>query len=265
MSRIFKLISISIQTRLYYRTSLLFSLITPVILLLGQILLWYSLYKANGTEVIGGMNRASMFSYMLMSFALSNLMTWSTETTLSREIITGTVVSRCIRPVSFLWQSVSEMIGSLIPYAIVNSVFIFIGFLGFSVFLYLPGMISWLMFLPCFVLSVFLRIMLVEITSLLCFFTTSHLGISWTRRTLYEFFSGALIPLAMFPQTLRTFSFFTPFPYMLNIPISVLLGEELPMAFSWILMVQVFWIVIFVTLHNLIYKELSKNMVIAGG
>jgi len=82
---------------------------------------------------------------------------------------------------------------------------------------------------------------------------------------LYEFFSGALIPLAMFPQALRAFAFYTPFPYMLNIPVSVLLGGQLPMGYTWLLAIQVAFIAVFMLLHHLIYRKLSKNMVIAGG
>lgn len=113
--------------------------------------------------------------------------------------------------------------------------------------------------------ALLLRILLIELCSLLCFYTTGYLGISWTRNAIFEFFSGALIPIVMFPGWLKSMAYMTPFPYMIQIPISILLGQELNVALFQVYAVQFFWIGIFLGLHGLFYKNIRKNLIIAGG
>ena len=120
-------------------------------------------------------------------------------------------------------------------------------------------------FIPCLFLAVMLRIMLIDVFSLLCFFTTGYLGLAWTRNALFEFFSGAMIPVVMFPEWLRTFAYATPFPYMLQVPSALLLGQELPVSIPMIFVVQGAWLIVFMFLHGGIYGLARRNMTIAGG
>ncbi|MDE6976538.1 MAG: ABC-2 family transporter protein, partial [Lachnospiraceae bacterium] len=102
MRKFLTLTGISIQKLMYYKTSFLLNLITPFIELAGQFLLWNALYGLQGGSPIGGMARREMLTYIPVAFALNNLLSWTTENALSREIRNGTVVARCIRPVSFI-------------------------------------------------------------------------------------------------------------------------------------------------------------------
>ncbi|MGF7142174.1 ABC-2 type transport system permease protein [Anaerotaenia torta] len=265
MKAFLKLTAISMQSHMYYRTSFILNLFTPLVLLGGQYLLWPALYGQQAGGAIGGVAREEMYAYILIAFGLNNLLGWSTENVLAREIRSGSVVSRCIRPVSFLVQAVSEMAGAILLQSLVNLIIVTAGFLCFGKYMAAPRLGSVLLFIPCFILSVLLRIMLVEVFSLLCFFSTGHLGITWTRIALYEFFSGAMLPVAMFPVWLKNFTYMTPFPYMLQIPVGLLLGQELPVSLPMIYLGQLAWLAAFILLHSLIYSRVRKNLMIAGG
>lgn len=265
MRAFIRLTGLSIQSRLYYKTSFLIDFVSMGIPLLGQYLLWGALYRQQGYGQIGGMGQQEMFSYILIAFALNNLLGWSSENKLAREIKSGTVVTRCIRPVSFLSQNVAEMAGALLVQGIANLILVLVIFLiGRKAFL-LPALSSFMLFLPCVILALLLRILLVDVFSLLCFYSTGHLGISWTRIALFDFFSGALIPVAMFPQWLKAISYATPFPYMIQVPIAILLGQDLPVEIPAMFLIQIFWAVIFFFTHCMLYRRARKNMVIAGG
>ena len=106
--------------------------------------------------------------------------------------------------------------------------------------------------------------MVVEVFSLLCFFTTSHLGITWTRKALYEFFSGTIIPLYFFTDVLKRIAYLTPFPYMIHVPISVLLDENSKIIHLFIC-IQLIWIVLLKIFHNILMRYVKANMIIAGG
>lgn len=265
MKAFIRLIGISIQSRLYYKTSFLLDMVSMGIPLLGQYLLWYALYRQQGNRMIGGMGQQEMFTYILIAFALNNLLGWSSENKLAREIKNGTVVARCIRPVSFLSQNMAEMAGSLLVQGVTNFFLVLFIFLIWREFFLLPMLSAFLLFIPCAGLALLLRILLVDVFSLLCFYSTGHLGISWTRIALFDFFSGALIPVAMFPEWLKTISYATPFPYMIQVPIALLLRQELPVSVSSMLLIQIFWVMIFLFLHCVLYRIARKNMVIAGG
>lgn len=265
MKIFWKLTGISMQSRLYYRTSFLVDILSPVILLAGQYLLWSALYAQQAGGSIGGMDRKEMFSYILLAFAMDNLLGWSGENTLSKEIKNGTIVARCIRPVSFLTQYMAQMTGALVLQGARNLILAAVGFVCFSGYMKIPGGAAVLAFLPCFLLSVILRLMVIDVFSLLCFFTTGYLGISWTRRALFEFFSGAMIPVVLFPGWLKAIADCTPFPYMLQAPAAILLGQETGIGLSCVLLLQSFWILFFLALHGVIYGLVRRNMTVAGG
>ncbi len=265
MRKFLTLTGISIQKLMYYKTSFLLNLITPFVELAGQFLLWNALYGLQGGSPIGGMARREMLTYIPVAFALNNLLSWTTENALSREIRNGTVVARCIRPVSFICQAVAEMSGAAIVQGAVNFSVVAVLFAFFHKSFVFPGPGAAAVFVPCMLLSVLLRILVIEVFSLLCFFTTGHLGISWTRNALCNFFSGALIPVSLFPGWLARLTYMTPFPYMVQIPVAVLLGRELPAGLFWTFFLQILWIGIFLLLHFCIFRRIRRNMNIAGG
>lgn len=264
MKSFLKLTSISLQSHLYYKTSFLLNLLMPIVLLFGKYLLWGALYGQQG-GTIGSMTQKEMYTYILIAFSLNNLLSWSSENMLAKEIRNGTVVARCIRPVPFLVQAVSEMTGALAFQALVNFLVVLAGFLLLGSHLQIPTVAAVAAFIPCVIMAVLLRIMLIDVFSLLCFFSTGYLGISWTRAALFDFFSGAMIPVAIFPEWLKSVARFTPFPYMIQVPVSVFLGSETSMGIVQILGMQVVWLIIFVLLHSLLYGCARKNMTIAGG
>lgn len=265
MRNFLKLTAMSLQSQMYYRTSFFLNLLSPMVLLAGQYLLWHALYQQQPDHIISGMDAAQMYSYLLIAFTLNHIMGWSSENALSKEIKNGTVVKRCIRPVSFLSQSVAEMTGTLLPQLALNLIIASVGFLLFGRFLLVPSLQNIVLFLPCMAGALLLRILLIELCSLLCFYTTGYLGISWTRNAIFEFFSGALIPIVMFPGWLKSMAYMTPFPYMIQIPISILLGQELNVPLFQVYAAQFFWVGIFLALHGLFYKNIRKNLIIAGG
>lgn len=265
MKRFFKLVSLSMQGALFYRAAFLLNLCTPLVLLVGQFMLWSALYALGGGAPIGGYSRERMYSYLLLAFFVHNLLTWSSENDLSREIRKGTVAARCIRPVPFLTQSLGIMTGKMLPQAFLNLLITVALFCLLGKRLQLPALSALPLAAISLLLGVLLRMMMVSLLSLLCFFTTNHIGLTWLRTTLTEFFSGALIPVALFPGWLRTLSYCTPFPLMLQTPVSLFLGEGTPLPLSLCFLLQLFWILLFWFLHERLYGRIRRNLSFAGG
>lgn len=260
-----KLMGLYLQGALFYKKAFLLNLFSPLVLLGGQFMLWRSLYNLSKSGVIGSYDRAGMYTYIIVAFAINNLLTWSSENNISREIRSGLIVSRCMRPVPFLYQSLAGLTGSMLPQSFVNFTVALILFVIFGNHLALPSLAAIPLAFLSLLFGILLRMMLVSCFSLLCFFTTSHLGLSWTRTALTEFFSGALIPITLFPGWLKTVSYATPFPLMLQTPISLFLGEATPFPLPVTFGLQIGWTAVFLVLHEVLYSKIRKNLTFAGG
>lgn len=260
-----KLMGLYLQGALFYKKAFLLNLFSPLVLLGGQFMLWRSLYNLSKSGVIGSYDRAGMYTYIIVAFSINNLLTWSSENNISREIRSGLIVSRCMRPVPFLYQSLAGLTGSMLPQAFVNFTVALILFVIFGNHLALPSLAAIPLAFLSLLFGILLRMMLVSCFSLLCFFTTSHLGLSWTRTALTEFFSGALIPITLFPGWLKTVSYATPFPLMLQTPISLFLGEATPFPLPVTFGLQIGWTAVFLVLHEVLYSKIRKNLTFAGG
>ncbi len=260
-----KLVSLTMQSALFYRSAFLLSMTTPLILLGGQFMLWYSLYKTSSGGGIGGFTSKDMYAYILISFFINNLLTWSTENMLSREIRSGKVVSRCLKPMSFLSQSLADMTGYVIPQALVNGVLVAAAFLLFPQNFALPDIRALPLSILSLVLGLLLRMMLVSCFSLLCFFTTSHLGLSWVRTALMDFFSGALIPVSLFPGWLKTIAWLTPFPLMVQMPAALFLSQPLYLPVWLTILEQLAWAAVFFLIHQALYERVRRTVSFAGG
>ncbi|MBT9311790.1 ABC transporter permease [Leptothoe kymatousa] len=69
---------------------------------------------------------------------------------------------------------------------------------------------------------------------------------------LYTFFSGMVAPLTLFPEAVRTIVFWTPFPYLIYVPASLLVG--LPIKIGQSIGVTLIWCLIFWLLNRLFWR-----------
>ena len=64
MRKFFTLLGIAIKSNVYYRTSMILNMITPLIVLCGQFLMWRGLYNLSDNAVYSGITRSMMYSYI---------------------------------------------------------------------------------------------------------------------------------------------------------------------------------------------------------
>lgn len=74
---------------------------------------------------------------------------------------------------------------------------------------------------------------------------------------MYLFLSGIVAPLEVFPPLLREIVLWTPFPYLINIPASILVG--LPVNLGQAMGVTIGWIVIFFVLNRWLWRRGLKQ------
>lgn len=74
-------------------------------------------------------------------------------------------------------------------------------------------------------------------------------------RFFCSFFGGALIPLVFFPEWAQKLLYYTPFPYMIDFPFQVLMGNMHIQEFFIKLSVTLIWLFFFKFLSHLIWER----------
>ncbi|MEM8862288.1 MAG: ABC-2 family transporter protein, partial [Chloroflexota bacterium] len=87
------------------------------------------------------------------------------------------------------------------------------------------------------------------------FWITQMLSIIQVWFYLRAFFSGWLIPLSLFPESLQGFLLFAPFRYTLSFPVEILMGQintnEILLGFT----VQWMWVLLFFTSYRILWNK----------
>lgn len=102
------------------------------------------------------------------------------------------------------------------------------------------------------------------IIGICAFWTEEVTAFRWVYDKIQWTFSGMMIPLAFFPDTLKTVVEYSPFAVLFYAPGRILVGFE-PGLFIKYLGLQIFWLVIFTILLAIIYRKGQNNVSINGG
>ena len=74
---------------------------------------------------------------------------------------------------------------------------------------------------------------------------------------LYTFFSGMVAPLTLFPDMIRSVVFWTPFPYLIYVPASLIVG--LPIDIEKSMAITIVWCFIFWSLNRFLWQQGLKR------
>ncbi len=78
-------------------------------------------------------------------------------------------------------------------------------------------------------------------------------------------FSGIYIPVAFFPDWLRTIAYATPFPAMLQIPVDIFVGHRHGSAIAVVLLVQAAWLALLLLACRAAFAAGTRRVVVQGG
>ena len=99
----------------------------------------------------------------------------------------------------------------------------------------------------------------------ICLFTESIWGINIMKQVVVLLLSGATIPIAFFPETLKTVVYLLPFQAIYNTPLTILLGKESFENVVMMLGVQLFWC-LFLGIASRVFWNISvKQITVNGG
>ena len=259
------LTKLGMMERLHYRLGTFVALFGNLVYLVLIYFLWKAIYASAGTDCVNGMTLNDTLVYLVLATALFNFLEVFLVWDMSREIQSGSIVLKLLKPMSFRGYSFWSYFGENIISFCITFVptFIIINILT-------HGSIALGVNLLFFVISVLMALLLnfsVDMfVATICLYTESTWGINMVKECIVLLLSGASIPLAFFPEGLRRVVQFLPFRCIYDTPLSVLLQKEgftLGTGLGFSLLLQFGWCVALglagVAFWNVSLKKITVN------
>ena len=233
-----------------------------------QYFLWMAIYGSAENSVLGGLTREEMVGYIFMVYVTGSVVMISISDWVSDDVVKGTVAMNLIKPIDYRMSLISRAMGQVVYRFLVPGVFIWIGLeiykvtvLGLSV----TGVTNVLLYLASCIMSFFIYVLFDFCFGMVAFFTTYIFGMLMAKEALLSFLTGQLIPLSFFPEVVQKVFDYLPFSSMVYTPVMIYLGKYSDAQLCFVLARQAAWVVILYVLGSLIWKQVTKRLVVLGG
>lgn len=230
--------------------------------------LWMAIYGSSPNATIGNLTRNEMVVYIFMVYVTSSIVTISISDWVSDDVVKGTVAMNLIKPIDYRLSLISRAIGDVIYRFLVPCVFIWIGleiykvkFLGME----LVSIQTVCIYLISCIMSFLIYVFFDFCFGMVAFFTTYIFGMLMSKEALLSFLTGQLIPISMFPEAVQRVFDFLPFSSMVYTPVMIYLGKYTQAELMFVLLRQLAWVIILYVLGSLIWKKVTKRLVVLGG
>lgn len=230
--------------------------------------LWMAIYGSAESGVLGGLTQNEMVVYVFMVYVTSSMVTVSIARGIGEDVVKGDVAMNLIKPMDYRTSLIFRALGLMIYRFLVPGVFIWIGLELYKVFaLGLPfvGIFNIVLYLFSCILSFLIYVLFDFCFGMIAFFTTYIFGLNMAKTALLSFLTGQLIPLGFFPEAVQQVFNFLPFSSMVYTPVMVYLGKYQGSELLFVLARQLVWVVILYLLGSLIWRQVTRRLVVLGG
>ncbi|WP_238393377.1 ABC transporter permease [Myxacorys almedinensis] len=204
-----------------------------------------------------GLSPVEFARYFLAVFLVRQLtvvwVIWEFE----REVLEGKLSFRLLQPIDPVWHHVFSHVSerlARIPFAILLIVLFFV---LYPTAIFVPNIATIALFFLAAGLAFALNFLIQYTLAMVAFWTERASSLQEFWFLFYLFLSGAIAPLVVFPQTVRTIALFTPFPYLINFPASILVG--LPVNLIQGFLVMLAWCAGFFALNRWLWRRGLKQ------
>lgn len=261
MKRYLTLTRAGVIEALQFRLSMLIMVVGNLLYLIVVYFLWKSIYASAGTDIVNGMTFTDTLIYLVLATALFNFMEMYTVWEIGRNIQSGKIVLDLLKPIDFrrylFWSFsgtfVTQFFFTFLPTFIVVCV-VTKGAI--------PLGINLLYFAVSVVMAVMINYSVDFIVGTICLYTESIWGINIMKQVVVLLLSGATVPIAFFPEPLKTVVYYLPFQSIYNAPLTLLLNSE--NVFKT-LGIQLFWCVFMTVISKLFWQISLRQITVNGG
>ncbi|MFI6268540.1 ABC transporter permease [Micromonospora zamorensis] len=252
------------STLLIYRGEFLFQLAGVVVQTVALFTVWQAVFAGTSGGELAGLSWEQMKGYIFVSFVTGTLLSSFTDVQLAGRVLSGSVALDLVRPIDYqlsrFAESLGYAIGELFIVAVMGSTLLLV-FGGAA--LPDPGLAG--LFLLSLLAVLPLKFGLVYLVGLLCFWTGNFHGLSLSRVAVSSILSGALVPIALFPDWLQLLCALSPFPGIVSTPALIYLGEVRGAEALGLIAVQLLWIAVLWGAARLLWNAGVRRITAHGG
>lgn len=233
-----------------------------------QYFLWMAIYGSTDNATLGGLTRDEMVIYIFMVYVTTSLVMITISDWVSDDVVKGTVAMNLIKPIDYRMSLITRAMGQVVYRFLAPGVFIWIGLEIYKVKVLHMGVtsiVNILLFILSCVMSFFICVLFDFCFGMVAFFTTYIFGMLMAKEALMSFLTGQLIPLSFFPPIVQRVFDFLPFSSMVYTPVMIYLGKYNGNELAFVLLRQATWVVLLYILGSLIWKQVTKRLVVLGG
>jgi ABC-2 type transport system permease protein len=174
-----------------------------------------------------------------------------------REIIEGKLSFRLLQPLDPGWHHVASHVAerfARLPFALV---LVGLFFLLYPQALWVPSLAQMLLFILGVSMAFVLRFLMQYTFAMFAFWTERANAIENFWFLFFLFLSGMIAPLEVFPPVVRAIALWTPFPYLIHFPASLLVGlpQDIPRSF----LAMIAWSLLFFALNRWLWHRGLKQ------
>lgn len=217
--------------------------------------LWLSIFETTGEKSINGFTLDKMIIYYLLAPLILRIQQGLSIGAISQDIYDGSLNKYLLYPINFFGYKVLTHLAR-------SSVYIVQLFLICAIFSYFfnkaqvldVGLTQAGQFIVAMLFISICFFFLNALAELVAFWADYIWSLGVILRFMVGFFGGSLIPLAFFPEWSVELLSYTPFPYMISFPISILLGGVTWTTFFSNLLIISLWGLLFVFFSSRVWK-----------
>lgn len=204
-----------------------------------------------------GLSPVDFARYFLTAFVVRQIsvvwVIWDFE----KEVIEGKLSPKLLQPLDPGWHHVASHLSERVARMPFILILTFLFFLLYPQAVWLPNLGQLILFTLAVSLVFILRFVIQYTFAMFAFWTERANAIENFWFLFYLFLSGLIAPLEVFPQPVREIVLFTPFPYLIDFPASILIGLPVDLARGfWSLLG---WIFIFLGVNRWLWRAGLKR------
>lgn len=256
-------IALSFRDYQAYRTNMLLRVVTGLIGVMLQAVVWSAIYARR--SVLGGFTMTEAVTYVIVSQALMRATVVRSGLELTKKFRSGEITKDLCLPVDLQAYLGAKDLGRSLSASLFVSVPMFlISWMAFRITV--PASAgTWCVFLLAWLLGVVLQLLLGFLAGVAGIYTQYGWGTDKLKDAIVLFFSGAIVPLDFFPPGLERLARALPFQSAYYLPLSIYVGKtSLPQALP-VLGLQAFWCVTLLLLSRVAWTIARRRLSLFGG
>ena len=174
-----------------------------------------------------------------------------------KEVVEGRLSPRLLQPIDPVWHHVAGHVAERFARMPFTLVLMALFFLLYPQAFWVPSFGGGVLAIAAIILAFILRFLIQYTFAMFAFWTERATAIEQFWFLFYSFLSGMIAPLNVFPEGVKAVVMWTPFPYLIYFPASLLVG--LPVNVGQGFGVMVAWSALFWVVNRWLWRRGLKH------